>query len=80
VSHNLVVPPEELLVWALGRDWSRGLIGIKRLSDVLSEAEGRHVRAARAAGASWRDIGSCRGVPQQTMHRRWAGTITAQPP
>jgi hypothetical protein len=63
--------PRDWLVWTLGDEPLRGLEGVRELKKYLVEAEGRHVRAARALGISWRIIAFYLGPRYQAVHERW---------
>ncbi|MBK5222425.1 MAG: helix-turn-helix domain-containing protein [Acidimicrobiia bacterium] len=45
----------------------RAVVVLRRLADQL---EGDHVRAARAAGWSWEQIGDALGVSRQAVHKK----------
>jgi hypothetical protein len=66
--------PREWLVGIMGQEPLRGLEGVREMKKYVDDAEGRHVRAARALGISWRIIAFYLGPSHQAVHERWAGT------
>ncbi|GGP66923.1 helix-turn-helix domain-containing protein [Saccharothrix coeruleofusca] len=55
---------------AHGTDPDAGLRAVARLRALVEQLEAEHVRAARRAGWSWRDIATRLGVTKQTVHRK----------
>ena len=55
------------------RDPAEGLQAVAALRRLLEQLEDVHVRNARAAGWSWREIADALGVTKQTVHRKHHG-------
>jgi len=78
--YDLEADDERLVV----DQWREHIAPFKAVESVAEAAErydgaGRElddaVRAARAAGASWADIGRAVGISRQSAHERWASRI-----
>lgn len=65
----------------LRREWAahvgtNGTAPVRRAAGQVARAQARldaAVREARAAGASWAEIGDAAGMTRQSAHERWAG-------
>jgi hypothetical protein len=61
------------------RDPATGLAAVAALRRLLDELEALHVSNARAQGWSWEAIASSLGVRRQSVHKKHAKRVAADP-
>lgn len=52
-----------------------GLAAVVALRDLADEIEAAHFADARQLGWSWQSIGRALGIPRQSVHKKYAGSL-----